>query len=85
MIQLRSEVTPKWYQFGKAIGVEKEVLDKCMKYPPEESIVEILDNWLRNHAGQPTWNEVAETLRKIGLQQLAFDIEKVYDTGDPSS
>ena len=71
-----------WYQFGEAIGVRKEVLEKCVKYPPEESIIEILDNWLRNHAGQPTWREVAEALRVINLQQLAFDIEKVYDTGD---
>ena len=56
-------------------------MDKSIKYPPEESIIEVLDNWLRNHAGQPTWREVAEALREIGLHQLAFNIEKVYDTG----
>ena len=82
LIQLRSEVTPKWYQFGEAMGVGKEVLDKCIKYPSEESLIEVLDNWLRNHAGQPTWREVAEALKGIGLQQLAFDIEKVYNTGN---
>lgn len=81
LIQLRSEVTPKWYQFGEAIGVGKKVLDKCVKYSPEESIVEILDKWLRNHAGHPTWREVAEALRCIGSKQLAFDIEQVYETG----
>ena len=81
LIQLRNEVTPMWYQFGEAIGVEKKVLDKCIKYSPEESIVEVLDNWLRNHAGQPTWWEVAEALRMINLMQLAFNVEKVYDTG----
>ena len=81
LIQLRSQVTPKWYQFGEAIGVEKEVLNKCVKYSPEECIVDVLDNWLRNHAGQPTWREVAEALRSIDLNQLAFDIEKVYETG----
>jgi thiamine biosynthesis lipoprotein ApbE len=61
------------------------VLDKYQQYSPEQSIIEILDNWLRNHAGQPTWKEIAEALRKIGLQKLAFDIERVYDTGKLSS
>ena len=81
LIQLQAEVTPKWYQFGEIVGIEKKVLDKCKQYSPEQSIIEILDNWLRNHAGQPTWREVAEALRKIGLQKLAFNIERVYDTG----
>ena len=81
LIQLQAEVTPNWYQFGEAIGIEKKILDKYQQYSPEQSIIEILDNWLRNHTGQPTWREVAEALRKIGLQKLAFDIERVYDTG----
>ena len=81
LIQLQVEVTPKWYEFGEAIGIEKKILDKYQQYSPEQSIIEILDNWLRNHAGQPTWREVAEAVRKVGLQKLAFDIERVYDTG----
>ena len=82
MIQLRSEVTPKWYQFGEIIGIEKKVLDKYQQYSPEQSLIEILDNWLRNHVGQPTWREITEALRKIDLHKLAFDIERVYDTGN---
>ena len=81
LIQIKIEVTPNWYKFGEAIGVENEVLDKFARYPPEQSIVEVLDHWLRNHAGQPTWKEVAEALRGTGLQQLAFNIEQVYKTG----
>lgn len=41
----------------------------------------MLDHWLRNHSGKPTWHEVAEALRSIELQKLAYDIEKVYETG----
>ena len=81
LIQIQTEVTPKWYQFGEAVGVEEEVLDKCAQCAPEQSIVEVLDNWLRNHSGKPTWHEVAEALRSIELQKLAYDIEKVYETG----
>ena len=81
LIQLKAEVTPRWYEFGKALGVNKAVLEKCIQYPPEESIVEILDNWLRNHETEPTWKEIAESLKMIGLRQLGSDIGMVYETG----
>jgi dissimilatory sulfite reductase (desulfoviridin) alpha/beta subunit len=63
--------------------VEKEVLDKWMQYPPEQNIIEVCDHWLRNPGGQPTWIRIAEALKKVGFQQLASDIEKVYQTGKP--
>ena len=75
-------MTPEWYQFGKAIGVSDEVLNKCLQYPPDESVIEVCDNWLRNHSGKPSWREVAEALRQINCQQLAFDIENSYNTGN---
>ena len=64
------------------MGIEKELLEKCMQYSPEQSIVEVCDNWLRNCDGQPTWRKVAKALKKVGFQQLALDIEKVYETGN---
>ena len=81
LIQIQIDVTPKWYEFGEAIGVVKEVLDKWTQCPPEQSIIEVCDHWLRNCDGQPTWRMVAEALKKVGFQQLASDIEKVYETG----
>ena len=81
LLQLQSKVTPKWYEFGVALGIEKELLEKCMQYPPDQSIIEVCDHWLRNCGGQPTWRKVAEALKKIGYQQLASDIENVYETG----
>ena len=82
LIQLQAEVTSKWYQFGEAVGVDKETLDKYTEYPDDQCIIEVLDFWLRNHTGQPTWREVADVLRGINLQQLASDIENVYETGN---
>ena len=82
LIQLQAEVTSKWYQFGEAVGVDKETLDKYTEYPDDQCIVEVLDFWLRNHTGQPTWREVADVLRGIDLQQLASNIENVYETGN---
>lgn len=81
LMQIKREITQHWYQFGKALGVESKVLEKCSQHPPEESIVEVCDHWLRNHTGKPTWREVAEALRQIKFQSLAFDIENVYKTG----
>ena len=43
--------------------------------------MEVLDQWLRNFPGRPTWRDVANALRKFGLQQLANDMEMVYETG----
>ena len=86
LIQLRVQVTPKWYQFGEAVGIQKEVLDNCAKHcPPEECIVEMFDYWLRNCKEQPTWREVAKTLNLINLKELAAEIDRVYTTGIYSS
>ena len=82
LIQIRGAVTSRWYQLGLALEINKDVLDKCTNYPPEESIVEVLDQWLRNFPGRPTWRDVANALRQIDLQQLADDIDMVYETGN---
>ena len=83
LIQLRQQVTSKWYQFGEAVGIDKEVLDNyAQDCHPEDCIVEMLDYWLRKRVKQPTWREIADTLKLIGLYQLASDIEKVYSTGN---
>ena len=75
LIQLQDKVTPKWYQFGVALGIEKAILDRCLNYHPEQSIIEILDYWLRNDTKQ-SWGEVARALRQIDYHQLAKEIDK---------
>ena len=81
LIQLRPQVGPKWYQFGEAAGIPKDALNKIAEQcSPEECIVEVLDYWLRNTT-RPTWKGIAWILKAINLQQLAFDIERVYSTG----
>ena len=82
LIQLRPQLTPVWYKFGEAAGIEKGVLDDFAKQcTPEDCVMEMLDYWLRNQADQPTWNDVAKTLKIIHLSQLALEIENVYVTG----
>ena len=82
LIQLRSQVTPVWYQFGEAAGIGKDVLDSFAKQcSPEDCIVEMLDYWLRKHVRQPTWIDIANILKLINLPQLAAGIERVHITG----
>ena len=80
LIQLRSQVTPKWYQFGLVVGIDKKVLDSYTNYSPEVCIIEVLDHWLRNHLTKPTWRDVAHALKEIELHELAEKIlrEQVY-------
>ena len=80
LIQLQGKVTRKWYQFGVALGVEKEILDRYLKYLPEQSIVEILDHWLRRSEGQ-SWGDVARALKQINYNELAEGIESIDKMG----
>ena len=66
-------MTPKWRQFGEAVGISEEILKKYSNYPPEECIVEVFDYWLRSYpsSSKPTWREVVDVLIKIELYQLA--------------
>ncbi len=82
LIQIKAAATPMWHQLGEALGIDKESLDRYSSHPPEESIIEMLDQWLRGGPQRRTWRDVADALKKIGLEQLASDIEKVYETGN---
>ena len=81
LIQLDPEVTPKWYELGVVIGLSKEILDKCNSHSPRECLIEVLDFWLRMGSESLTWSDVAETLKKIKLEQFAMNVLKAHQTG----
>ena len=80
LIQLRAQVTPKWYEVGIAIGVPEELLHQYSSYSPDERLIEVLNYWLNDHQN-PTWRDVAKVLRDIELNELAEGIASVYETG----
>ena len=82
LIQLRDQVTPRWYELGIALGIQKETLDDLSRYSQEQCIVEFLDYWLNNHHSDPTWREIADALKAIELYELAEGILNVYKTGE---
>lgn len=81
LIQIKDDITPIWYQFGEALKIDKEVLDKYSKYSPENSMIEMLDQWLRMYPGKRTWREVAAALKEVNFDELADSIDEVYETG----
>ena len=85
LIQLRPQITAKWYQFGEAAGIEKAVLNSFAKScSPDDCIIEMLDYWLRKSPKKLTWRDIAGVLRAINYLQMANDIERVYVTGTMS-
>ena len=76
---LREQVSPKWREFGEALGIDDMVLDSIAS--TSSPFVELLDYWLKYYDGIPTWSVVAKALRDIDLQKLARDIEHVQETG----
>ena len=82
LIHIGSHITSKWYEFGRAAGVSNEILDKCLGYPSEQCIIEVLDYWLRSQKkSKPTWKDVSEVLKVIQMESLAEDVLNFYKTG----
>jgi hypothetical protein len=80
LIQLRVQVTPKWHQFGTAIGVPEELLQQYSSYPADERVIEVLKYLLSNHYN-PTWRDIAKLLHDTELHELAESIMNAYETG----
>ena len=80
LIQLRAHVTPKWRQFGIAIGIPEDLLQQYSSCPIDERLMEIFDYWLKN-SQNPTWRDVAKILCDIELRELAEGILSIYETG----
>ena len=53
------------------IGVPQELMDGYSSYPSDQCLTEVLDYWLRHHAGTMKWTEVADALKAVKLNQLA--------------
>lgn len=79
---LREQVSPRWRNFGEAVGIDEVVLDSIATTTfSHNCIVEVLDYWLRYYDGKPTWSDVAEVLYDIDLPRLAKNIEQVHECG----
>ena len=74
LLKLRSQVSPKWRQFGFALRVPAEILNELSSYQEEDRLSEIANYWMKQHQGQLTWREVAQIMKEIDLNELAEEI-----------
>ena len=74
LLKLRSQVSPKWHQFGFAVKVPVETLNELTSYQEEQCLSEIAGYWMKQHQGRLTWREVARVMKEIDLNDLAEEI-----------
>ena len=85
LVQLRVVLT-KWREIGEALFVPSTYIEQVETYCASSSdaaagLMEIIDYWIRNCSGQPTWRELADALKSVGEIQLAKELTSVYETG----
>ena len=75
---LGGQLSSKWYSFGLALGVPKQFLNQLKHHSDEECLVEVLDHWLRNHPGEPTWQEAVEAKNRVASGTAYCDYSTPY-------
>lgn len=67
MKKIGDQVKSEWYEFGVAIGITKDVLDQ-LSGEDKQCLTQVLKYWLKNHQGQPTWQEVKDAQQRIKMK-----------------
>ncbi len=74
---LRGQVSSKWYTFGLALGVPKQLLNHLEHHSDEECLVEVLDYWLKHHPGKPTWKEIMDAKNRIASSTAQYNYTNI--------
>ena len=75
------QITSKWHEFGKAVGMNEELLVDLFNYDPEESLQRVLDYWIKSSDSKPTWRDVARIMETIDIHNCAESIMREHVTG----
>ena len=67
LIKIGNQVKSEWYKFGLAIGITRDFLDQ-LSGEDKQCLIQVLEYWLKNHQGKPTWEEVTKAKQKIKLK-----------------
>lgn len=65
LCHFQRQASIEWYPLGLAFGVPEDCLEELKQYTEEQCLIEVLKYWLRNHYGQPTWQEVEKVEEKV--------------------
>ena len=78
-------VQSKWREFGEALFVPSTYIEQIEAHYTSDAaagLTEVIDYWIRNCSGQPTWRELANALRLVGESNLAKEFLEIYETGE---
>ncbi len=83
LVQLR-KVQNKWREIGLGLRVPETHIEQVEPYCANNDtlgMTEMIDFWMRNCTGQPTWRELANVLQSVREEQLAKQLMDIYETG----
>ncbi|XP_064400886.1 uncharacterized protein LOC135347001 isoform X2 [Halichondria panicea] len=83
LVQIRS-MEHKWRELAETVRLPETMIEQI-----EDScginhsgcLTEVIDQWMRNCSGRPTWRELAGHLHNIGEEQLSQELLNIYNTG----
>ena len=69
---------PKWYQFGRALGVSTTDMNIIKEDAggSEVYMISMLEEWKNTHEDSYTWETLQKALRVIGNNTLATNLEE---------
>ena len=81
-LALIDQLQPRWYDVFLHLGIEREILDKCLKDHPfdyHSSLVKILTVWLQRENPPPSWQALVDVLQNKLLEgKLAVTIKQKF-------
>ena len=78
---LCNRVADKWKRLGVYLGLPKAALDTIKRESSEDSLMEMLDCWLKQVTPPPSWVTIIEAIEALGDKQLAVELKTKYCTG----
>ena len=83
LLQLKT-VQIKWREIGFALSIPTthiEQVEEHCKGNSSAGLKEMVDFWMKNCGGRPTWMELANALKLVGENELAGQLLEIYETG----
>ena len=75
-LALVEHLQPRWYDVFLHLGIEREILDKCLKDHPfdnHSALLKMIDVWLQRKNPPPSWHTLVEVLQNNLLETETTD------------
>ena len=75
-LALVDHLQPRWYDVFLCLGIEREILDKCLKDHPfdnHSALLLMIDVWIQRKDPPPSWLTLVDVLRNNLLETEIAD------------